>query len=144
MQSSTSEPRTEGVSKEVFERECKVMELFIKNAETYTKLSAGALFLTVTFLRQIAGVPENTQLPRSPLLIFSWICFLVAILAGALYQYFAVKFLEWKSGVPRTHKTLFEYLVHHPSPPYGVMLGAFYFGGTLFTVFAVQRILCTP
>jgi hypothetical protein len=131
---STNDARVLAVcGKEEFSRESKVMELFINNAETYTKLSSAALFLTVTFLRQVMGLSTDAQVPRSPLLMISWICFLVAILAGVSYQYLAVKYLEWRSGVPRTHKNPYEWLVQHPWRPYGIMLGSFYLGAVFFT-----------
>jgi len=125
--------------KEEFARETKLMGLFIENAGTYTKLSSAALLLTVTFLEKVAGVPKG-DFPKSATLIICWICFLFAILAGVTYQYFAVKFLEWRSGILRKHKNFCEYLVCHPWPVYAVMLAAFYGGAVFFTVFAIQRI----
>ena len=89
---------------DVFEKEYKVIGVFIENAKTYIQLSASALLLTVTFLREIVGIPKEQKLPRDSWLMLSWWSFLVAIVLGALYQYYAAKFLEWKSGVPRSHR----------------------------------------
>ena len=116
------------------------MTLFIENAKTYVQLSGAALLLSVTFLREIVGIPKDQSLPMDEWLIASWICFLVAVIFGATYQYFAVKFLEWKSGVERTHGNLSEWLIQHPWPFYGVMLGAFYLRAVLFTIFAIGRL----
>ncbi|PWU09321.1 MAG: hypothetical protein C5B51_06455 [Terriglobia bacterium] len=64
---------------------------------------------------------------------------LLAILEGATYEYLGVKFLEWKAGVPRSHRNVNEWLIQHPWLMYGVMLGGFYLGTFLFTVAAIQR-----
>jgi len=124
----------------MFETEYKVMGVFIENAKTYVQLSAGALLLSVTFLHEILGIPREAKLPTDCWLILSWWSFLSAIVFGALYQYFAAKFLEWKSGVPRTHPGWPQWLIRHPWPPYGAMLVAFYFGGICFTISAVRRL----
>ena len=123
-----------------FEREYKVMGVFIDNAKTYVQLSAGALLLTITFMHEILGIPREQKLPMDCWMILSWWCFLLAIVSGALYQYFAAKFLEWKSGVPRSHPSWPRYLIEHPWLPYGVMLLAFYCGGLCFTIAAVRRL----
>jgi len=81
----------------------------------------------------------DQKLPTDVWLILSWWGFLVAIVSGALYQYYAAKFLEWKSELPRTHRNWPEWLVQHPWPPSGVMLLAFYFAGVCFTIAAVRR-----
>lgn len=130
-------PKREG---DDFDREYKVMGLFIVNAKTYVQLSTGALFLSVTFLHEILGIPSEHKLPTDWWLIFCWGGYLVAIVSGASYQYLAVKFLEWKSGVPRSHRSWPECLIHHPWPLYGLMLIAFYFGGLCFTIAAVTRL----
>jgi hypothetical protein len=84
-----------------FEKQCVVMGHFIENAKSYVQLSAGALVLTVTFLHEVVGIPKDQRVGVDWFLIASWVCFLVAALSGAFYQYLAVKFLEWKSGVGR-------------------------------------------
>jgi hypothetical protein len=53
---------TEG---DTFERESKVMAVFIDNAKTYVQLSAGALLLTVTFLHEILGIPKENKKTNS-------------------------------------------------------------------------------
>jgi hypothetical protein len=123
-----------------FEMESKVMAVFIDNAKTYVQLSAGALLLSVTFLHEILGIPKEQKLPTDHWLVASWWSFLAAIVFGALYQYYAAKFLEWKSGVSRGHHSWPQSLIEHPWPPYAVMLTAFYFGGLCFTISAVKRL----
>lgn len=123
-----------------FEREFKVTGVFIDNAKTYVQLSSAALLLSITFLREILGIPKEPKMPTDPWLILSWLSFLVAIVFGALYQYYAAKFLEWRSGLSRSHRSWPQWLVQHPWPPYGAMLVAFYFGGIFFTIAAVKRL----
>jgi len=123
-----------------FDREYKVMGVFVDNAKTYVQLSIGALFLSVTFFHEIVGVPKDEKLPKESFLILSWWSFLCAIIAGALYQYFAAKFLEWKSGVERTHRSWPEWLVRHPWPCYSAMLVCFYAGGIFFTLTAMMHL----
>ena len=128
------------LSADSFDREFKVMGVFIDNAKTYVQLSAGALLLSITFLHEILGASKDQKLPTDFWLILSWCSFLVAIVFGALSQYYAAKFLEWKSGLPRHHLIGSKWLVHHPWPIYGVMLIAFYLGGLCFTISAIKRL----
>src|SRR5712691_2268987 len=101
------------------------MDMFSRNAKTYTDLSGAALALTITFIHEVLGIPKGQRLPVDRAMIASWISFLLAIGAGVFYQYLAIKFLEWKSGVVRHHRIWPEWLTHHPWPVYGVMLIAF-------------------
>jgi hypothetical protein len=122
-----------------FDKECKLMDLFIDNAKTYTQLSGAALVLSITFLREVVGVAEGSPIPLDWSLIVSWLCFLMAIGAGVSYQYFGVKFLEWKSNIVRNHKSYPRRLIEHPWPLYLIMLITFYAGAVFFTVGAIKR-----
>ena len=122
-----------------FDKECKVMGLFIDNAKTYTQLSGAALALSVTFVREVVGVAKGSPIPLDWSLVVSWLCLLIAIGAGVSYQYFAVKFLEWKSDLIRKHKSYPKLLIEHPWPLYLVMLITFYAGAVFFTVGAIGR-----
>ena len=124
---------------DLFERECQVQDRFADNTKTYMQISSGALLLSITFLHEIAGVPKDSPVKPGPMLTAAWICFLLTILAGATCQYFGAKFLEWKSGVPRHHRSIPKEIIQHPWPVYGLMLVAFYLGAILFTVAAIQR-----
>src|SRR6266481_495598 len=123
-----------------FDREHKVMTLFIDNAKTYVQLSIGALLLSVTFLKEVLGLPKETPIHLDCALVVCWICFLMAVIFGALYQYFACKFVEWKADVKRSHRIRIQWLIHHPWPAYRLMLIAFYGGGVFFTVGAIIRL----
>ena len=122
-----------------FDKEFKVMGLFIDNAKTYTQLSGAAIALSVTFVREVVGVAKDNPISLDWSLVVSWLCFLVAIGAGVSYQYFAVKFLEWKSKIKRHHKSYPEKLIEHPWPLYLLMLVTFYAGAVFFTVGAIKR-----
>lgn len=122
-----------------FDKECKLMDLFIDNAKTYTQLSGAALALSITFIREVVGVAEGSPIPLGWSLIVSWLCFLTAIGAGVSYQYFGVKFLEWKSNIVRNHKSYPRLLIEHPWPLYLIMLITFYAGAVFFTVGAIKR-----
>jgi hypothetical protein len=124
-----------------FERECKVMQMFIDNAKTYLQLSTGALILSITFMREVVGVPQNTALHPGRALIAAWICFLVAVITGALYQYHAVKYVELHSGLPRSHRSWSDRFNRHPYLLYGAMLISFFSGAALFTAAAIIYLL---
>src|SRR5713101_5681144 len=81
-----------------FDREHKVITLFIDNAKTYVQLSIGALLLSVTFLREVLGLPKETPIHLDWALVVCWICFLMAVIFGALYQYFACKIRGVEGG----------------------------------------------
>jgi hypothetical protein len=123
------------------EKERIIVSLYIDNAKTYIQLSTGALVLSVAFIRGLSG---SNNLPMEPLFFVTWVCWLIAILAGVTYQYSAVKYLEileshhdflyfkrdWRIYVP-------ESLPHSPYRIYGLMMGSFYLGTILFTVAAI-------
>jgi|SRR5215213_6386848 len=123
----------------IFNKECKLMGLFIDNAKTYTQLSGAALALSVTFIHEVTGVAKDSPILLDWSLIVAWLCFLIAIGAGVSYQYFAVKFLEWKSDIMRHHKSYPRLLIEHPWPLYSLMLVTFYAGAVFFTVGAIKR-----
>jgi len=123
----------------LFDRECKVLDRFTDNAKGYIQISSGGLLLSITFLHEIVGTPKDQTVHPGPWLTAAWICFLVTILAGTTCQYFGAKFLEWKPGVPRHHRSIPRWIIRHPWPMYGLMLVGFYFGAILFTVAAIKQ-----
>ena len=123
-----------------FAKEYKLAGLFIENAKTYVQLSTGALVLSVTFVHDVLGIAKGEKVPTDLWLVFSWICFLAAILSGAFYQYLETKFVEWKSAVARHHQSWPKLLIEHPWPVYGAMLITFYLGAICFTVAAIRQL----
>lgn len=118
-----------------FERQEKVMKMFSDNAKTYIQLSSAAIALTGTFAHSILQVPKD-HIVVDVGMVLMWGCFLIAILAGAFYQYLAVKFLEavldWDCA------EVWGWV--EPGTIYGVMLYAFYGGTTVFTAYAIARL----
>jgi hypothetical protein len=123
-----------------FTMEEKIMPLFIDNAKTYTQISSAALALTITFVRDVLGVKDDEPIILDRWLIAAWVLLLVAVGSGVYYQYLGVKFLEWKSGLERSHSSWPVKLIQHPWPIYGLMLISFYVGMILFAVSAIVRL----
>jgi hypothetical protein len=112
-----------------------IMPLYLDTAKTYMNLSAGALALTIVFREKVVGSQPGTRV--SAVMLMSWMSFLLAIGSSALYQYFAVKFLDSVSCAPGPIQ-YFESFVKNPGRIYGVML-VFFFVGSSFLVLAGWR-----
>jgi hypothetical protein len=118
-----------------FDHEHKVMKMFCDNAKTYIQLSGTALGLTITFREKILGEREGS--PPGTWMIVMWLCFMVAICAGAFYQYLAVKYLERE--IDWDYYEGWQWLP--PGTIYAVMLLAFYGGTVTFTAYSIIRLL---
>jgi hypothetical protein len=116
----SSESLTEEDRRATFDHQHKVMMMFSDNAKTYIQLSGAALALTVTFAHQILHIPEGRNVV-DPWMVIMWVCFLIAIIAGA-YQYLAAKFME--ASIDWESYDAWNWL--QPGSIYGSMLGAFY------------------
>jgi hypothetical protein len=118
-----------------FERQKAIMEMYSDNARTYIQLSGAALVLTLTFADRILRIPSTAKI-ATPWMIAVWACFLLTIIAGAFYQYLAVKtldaWLEWD------YVTWWNWL--SPGIIYAVMLLAFYGGAVAFTGYAIVKL----
>ncbi len=128
----------------VFEQEHKIMAAYTDTAKTYTQLSLGALVLSVTFFEKVLG--ETGRLRVDVPLLAAWIFWLAAVLAGALYQYLAVRFLEargeeWGLLERSGHRQAFQNLARHPWKVYVVLLAGFYLGSVCFAVVGALRLL---
>jgi hypothetical protein len=132
---SRGESSTEGDRQATFDRQQKIMSMFSDNAKTYIQLSGAALALTLTFAHEILHVPKDENIANG-WMIAMWVCFLVAIIAGAFYQYLAVKFLD--AILDWEYESSWDWL--EPGIVYGLMLGAFYAGTIIFTVYAILRL----
>jgi hypothetical protein len=120
---------------EDFDQQHKIMSMFSDNVKTYVQLSGAALALTLTFAREILHIPKDQNIADG-WMIAMWICFLVAIISGAFYQYLAVKFLE--RSIDAGSYDLWDWI--QPGTMYGVMLAAFYGGTIIFTIYAILRL----
>ena len=72
--------------------EREIMLAYSDTAKTFTQLALGALVLSITFFEKVIGEPEGMAFDK--VLISAWSFWLVSVLAGALYQYLAVRYLE--------------------------------------------------
>lgn len=115
-----------------FERQKAIMEMFSDNAKTYIQISGAALGLTVTFADKILHIPANVSIVNG-WTIAIWLCFLLTILAGAFYQYLAVKMLD--AWLDWEYVSWWDRLP--PGVVYAVMLVAFYGGAAIFTLYAI-------
>lgn len=117
----------------IFSANYKIMNMFCTNAKTYIQLSSAALVLTLTFAREILHTQNNLV---DVWLIMMWGCFLLAVVAGAFYQYLAAQSLE---------RYFLWYTAHFwdwlpPGLVYGIMLTAFYGGTSILTIYGIVRL----
>jgi hypothetical protein len=123
-----------------FDRQQKVMKMFSDNAKTYIQLSGAALTLTLTFTHDILHIPKTANAVDGWMLVM-WGCFLLAIVAGALYQYLAVKYLE--GIIDWEHMDMWRW-APDPGSIYGVMLLSFYGGTIILTIYAIVKLNALP
>lgn len=119
------------------------MAAYSDTAKTYSQLSLGALVLSITFLEKVAAVDVASAVDL--FLVTAWCGWLLSALAGAVYQYLAVRFVEargsdWGLLVRTGHPQWFASLARHPWPAYAVMLGAFALGTAAFAVVGLTHL----
>jgi|SRR6516164_6668445 hypothetical protein len=110
----------------------EAMKSYSDTAKTFTQLAVAALVLPIVFARQILAVDNNKPLTADPVLLLTWLFFLLAIGFGLLYQYLAVKHLEahfWQENWDES-----TWIVQNPGYVYGSMMIAFYLAAILFVV----------
>ena len=128
---------------ERLEEERKIMAAYSETARTYAQLSVGALVLSVTFYEKVLG--QTRQIAADPALLVAWLAWLAAALAGAFYQYLAVRFLEAKGeqlGLLERggHAQAFGAFARHPWKVYGFMLVSFALGCLAFLLVGALRL----
>ena len=130
-------------TKAMMEEEHKIMAGFMDTAKTFTQLSIGALVLSITFLEKILGMEGKISV--SYLLLFAWVFWLLAALAGAFYQYRAIKWLERlgiESNVIKQYHHVGDPLKNiYPYQVYGFLLVCFFLGTIFFVIFGATKIL---
>jgi hypothetical protein len=118
------------------------MKAYIDTTKTFIQLSSGGLVLPLAIRTQFLELfhTHSTFAPATLVLACaSWLCFLVAIGAGALFQYAAVKFVEYEASPSTTHvPRVLNYLVREKGPgvAYGIMISAFYLGAILVVLYS--------
>ena len=119
-----------------FDRELAVMKMYTDNASLYIKLSTAALALTLTFPEKILKTDTVVVDAWTKSI---WIGFLLAIGAGAFYQYLAGKYMENLLPDGAGYR-LWNWLSDQCGLVYGVMLILFYASAAAFTLNAISRI----
>ena len=121
--------------------EHKIMAGYIDTAKTFTQLSIGALVLSITFIEKILGT--NGKISVHILLLLAWLFWLLAALAGAFYQYRAIKWLERLGKefnlIKREHHAG-DFVKIYPYKVYGILLVCFYLGSIFFAIFGAIKI----
>lgn len=116
-----------------FDTDKEIMNLFSSTARTFIQLSSAALALTIIFSEDVLGV--QAPIKATDCLIATWILFLLAIFFGALYQYFAIKFLEVKHASGYLLLKLYpKFLYKYPGIMFGCMMVSFIAGGILLII----------
>jgi hypothetical protein len=122
-----------------FDREKTVLSMYSDNAKTYIQLSGAALGLTLTFTDKILHLPSTANIATG-WMIAVWSLYLIAIGAGAFYQFLAAKLLD--AYLDWGHDKTWDWLA--PGYVYGAMLLTFYGGTVIFTIYAMVRIRNGP
>src|SRR5262245_32375863 len=113
------------------DRTVEIMRLYIDGAKGFVQLSSAGLVLPSVLKSNVIGLfGKPGDFGRLELLFIcvSWVFFLAAIGSGVLYQYVAVKFLEYEADPDGTYVApVLERLVkvEGPGVAYGVMAVAF-------------------
>ena len=120
-----------------FERECRIVEMYIDSAKSYAQLSTGALALVAVF--------GPTQLPQLLKLgvwpVVACVFFLVAALAGGAYQSLAVGRLEKISGLPVVRgRSVLSSWQKSAYVFYNLLVGAFHAGAITLAVVAIVQL----
>jgi hypothetical protein len=77
------------------------------------------------------------------IVLLSWLCFLTCIGAGTLYQYAAIKSVEYESAATETYVSpVLKYLVERrgPGTAYGVMVIGFYIGAIFVVTYSFMAV----
>jgi hypothetical protein len=103
----------------------KKFGMYIDNAKIYIQISVGALILPITFIRQLTG-NDHSPIQLDFFMKWSWASFLVSIASGLLYQWLAVRKVEFL-----IENTKSNWFIQRPGYVCGVMLISF-FGGQYY------------
>jgi len=133
-----------------------IVKAFCETAKIYVQLSAAALALPLLFTEAMLGktaADKGLRVAGLPLtLLLAWVCFLIAIACGLVYQWLIVRLMwdelhddNWtperaeRPGFRKT-KIVLQPGWFNRSYVYGEMVGFFFAGAVLFLVFAAWRL----
>jgi len=116
----------------------EIIPLYIDTAKSFAALSSGALGLTIVFYEKIVGAKPGNPVNR--MMVASWLFYLLTIASSALYQYLAVRFLDWVSCYKAAESHLYQPLIESPYIMYGAMLIFFLLASTLLVLAAWRQL----
>lgn len=125
------------MAKDDFDRECKIVGMYIDSAKSYAQLGTGALALAAVFATHLFEGWVNANVG----LIVACVCFLIAVLSSAAYQSLTVGRLEELSELPVDRKRLLESWYDNAYVAYNVMMWSFHAGVLTLAVVAIIRML---
>jgi hypothetical protein len=127
-------------------KDIEIMKLYLDGTKSFVQLSSAGLALPIVLSSKVIDLFRTSGHFNHLSLTFvciSWACFLTSIGAGALYQYVAVKFLEYEGDkqtyVPGTIQWLVKGL--GPGVAYGAMVVAFYGGAISVVIYSLTATL---
>lgn len=124
----------------------EIIKAYISSAESFVKLSTGGLVLPIALKSQVFGLfgLTGTLPPVARVLVCaSWLMFLTTIASGVLYEYSAVKWLEYRSDPTSTYvPRLLTYLIVEGGPgvAYGIMAVTFYVGAVTVVLYSAYAL----
>jgi hypothetical protein len=125
------------MAKHNFDRECKIVGLYIDSAKSYAQLATGALALAAVFATHLFEGWINANVG----LIVACMCFLIAVLSSGAYQSLAVGRLEELSELPVDRTRLLKSWYDNAYVAYNVMMWSFHAGVLTLAVVAIIRML---
>jgi hypothetical protein len=126
--------------------ELELIKAYIDSTKTFVQLSSAGLLAPVVLKSNVIGLfqkGDQYSVFELTFVCLSWIFFLAAIGAAVLYQYVAIKFVEYHSEpsrtyVPRILETLVK--VRGPGLAYGAMVVSFYGGAVTVVLYSFAAI----
>lgn len=125
----------------------EIIKAYIDGAKSFINLCSAGLILPLVLTTDVMGLFNDTQELSLFVLVFisiSWLSFLVSIGSGVLYQYTAVKFIEYLNSPETTFvPKLLKYLVQirGPGVAFGVMVISFYVGAISVVIYSFAAIV---
>lgn len=120
-----------------FDRECKIVGMYIDSAKSYAQLATGALALAAFFATHLFKGWINANV----WLIVACVCFLIAVLSSGAYLSLAVGRLEDLSWPPKDRSRLLRSWRDNAYVAYNIMMWSFHAGALTLAVIAIIRLL---
>lgn len=143
-------------AKDEFEAKLNLTKAFCETAKSYIQIGVAALALPLVFTQAVLGknaAEEGLRSLQTPWLLYaSWVCFLLTIGFGLLYQWMSIRRV-W-DDFHNTYRTprnvsrpgyrqtwwVIDFRNFNLSGVWVGMTASFYVGAILFTVFAIRLV----